>query len=56
LPTICANKEIIEDLVLTKAIAIENIVISAMPSHEKTAERKTSVYETCIDPIMIKKV
>jgi hypothetical protein len=41
---------------LTKAVSSEKIVISTetMPSREKIAERKTIVYETRIDPTVIK--
>jgi hypothetical protein len=50
------NKENVEDPVLAKAVSDEKIVISAepAPSVEKIASRKTIVYETRIDPTVIK--
>jgi hypothetical protein len=41
---------------LTESIAEEKIVISAnsSPSHEKIVDRKTIVYETLVDPTVIK--
>jgi hypothetical protein len=52
------NRQIVEDQVLAKAVSDEKIVISseaeAAPSVEKIAERKTIVYETRIDPTVIK--
>jgi hypothetical protein len=52
------NRETVEDQVLAKAVSDERIVISAeaeaTPSVEKIAVRKTIVYETRIDPTVIK--
>ncbi len=46
----------VEGLGLTKAVSDEKIIISTgtIPSREKIAERKTIVYETRIDPTVIK--
>jgi hypothetical protein len=50
------NKKTIEAPVLTETASDEKIVISSetMPSGERIAERKAIVYETRIDPIVIK--
>lgn len=50
------RKKIFEDSVLTETTSQENIVISTetIPSSEKIAERKTIVYETRVDPTVIK--
>jgi len=50
------NRETVEDLSLAKAVADEKAVISTetTATSEKIAERKTIVYETRIDPTVIK--
>jgi len=50
------NTEAVEGLGLTNAVSDEKIIISTgtIPSREKIAERKTIVYETRIDPTVIK--
>jgi len=55
-PYYIQNTQAFEDLRLTKAVSEEKIVVSTetMPSVEKVAERKTIVYETRIDPTVIK--
>ena len=55
-PYYIQNIEAVEDLELTKAVSDEKIIISTgtLPSNEKIAERKTIVYETRIDPTVIK--
>jgi len=55
-PYYIKNTQVHEDLRLTEAISDEKIVISSesMPSGEKIPERKTIVYETRVDPTVIK--
>jgi len=50
------NTQAVEDLRLTEAVSNEKTVISTetIPSCDKVAERKTIVYETRIDPTVIK--
>jgi hypothetical protein len=50
------NPQFLEDLRLTEAASTEKIIVSSetMPSGEKISERKTIVYETRIDPTVIK--
>jgi hypothetical protein len=50
------NTQIVEDITLAKAVSDEKIVISTETacSNEKILERKTIVYETRVDPTVIK--